>query len=114
MEISYDDATKPRSDDAASASADREEKKRQFLENMRKKREANAAVSGVKVFKPAIATGRAKIPPALEEGTGEFAGINEFIAQLPSNYNFEIKKCVNRIRENKVSHNKNMVVFLCF
>lgn len=99
MEIAYESDKKTSS---ANDESDREEKKRLFLENMRKKREEKNALAGVKVFKPAVASGRAKIPVALEEGTGEFAGINEFIAQLPTNYNFEVKKCVNRIRENKV------------
>jgi hypothetical protein len=99
MRIAYEgDAA----DQGASNGSDaREEKKRQFLEAMKKKREQHAAAQqpGVKVFKPAVATGRARIPPALEEGTGAFAGINEFIAQLPSNYTFEVRKCVNRILE---------------
>jgi hypothetical protein len=88
---------------APNGSDAREEKKRQFLEAMKKKREQHAAAQqpGVKVFKPAVATGRARIPPALEEGTGAFAGINEFIAELPTNYTFEVRKCVNRILETK-------------
>jgi 2-(3-amino-3-carboxypropyl)histidine synthase len=97
MRIAYEDEKAKNVEDA-----DREEKKRQFLENMRKKRdESKAKTGGGKVFS-GMATGRAKIPLDLEEGKGEFAGIDEFIAQLPSNYNFEIKKSVNRIRENNV------------
>ncbi len=98
MRVAYEgggDAAAPPVD----AASEREEKKRLFLEAMKKKR--GAALEGVKVFKPAASTGRARIPAALEEGTGEFAGIDEFIGQLPGNYSFEVKKCVNRILETK-------------
>ncbi len=101
MRVAYEgDASDQKS---APSAESREEKKRQFLEAMKKKREQHAAAQqpGVKVFKPAVATGRARIPPALEEGTGAFAGINEFISQLPSNYTFEVRKTVNRILETK-------------
>lgn len=124
MEIAYEEAAK--SDAALDAEA-RAAQKKALLEKMRKKRaekqeesrsggsggekgevSARSSVNdepkkpGVKVFKNKKLV-KAAMPKELQDGEGVFDGIDDMIAQLPSNYNFEVKKTINRILESKSS-----------
>ena len=80
----------------------KEEKKKAFLAQMQKKRQqtvsSTKANSKVKVFSRV----KAQMPKELTEGVGEqFEGINDYVALLPQNYTFEVKKTVWRCIESK-------------
>ena len=46
-------------------------------------------------------TGASQMPEELANSTGKFSGLDEFIQQLPANYNFEIKKTIQNILSNQ-------------
>ncbi len=62
-------------------------------------RQAASKGSGARVFKGPVV--KVQMPKELVDGCGRFAGIDDLIAALPTNYSFEVKKSVWRLLESK-------------
>lgn len=103
MRIAYEeDAGRAPPPAEASEEQSRAARKSAFLAAVKAKRAAQPGAGSASTPK-AYAGPRVKMPQDLEDGTGEFAGIDDLIRALPSNYSFEPKKSVWRLRESHVS-----------